>query len=122
MPEITAVQKQRTHTVSKHLSSVRAEHTHTNAPGGDLLQALEECVHLPQLDVVELRVCVDVGVGDADECALGVCVEDGRLHRFQHGDQRDVVLRLDRTAGQATAVVRKVVETGPATMPYRMRI
>lgn len=49
---------------------------------------------LPQLDVVELWVGVDVGVGNADQLppALRSRVRVGRVQRLQHHNQRHIVL------------------------------
>ncbi len=60
-------------------------------------QVRRECAgpNLPELDVVEFGVGVDVGVGDADELAapLRGSVRVGRIQRLQHHNQRHVVLR-----------------------------
>mmetsp|Transcript_8378 Transcript_8378/g.24021 ORF Transcript_8378/g.24021 Transcript_8378/m.24021 type:complete len:286 (+) Transcript_8378:635-1492(+) len=72
-----------------------AGHKHWDVrTGGNLLQALEEGVDLPELDVAELRVGVDVGVGNADELpASRGCARRGRVNGLQNGDERHVVLQ-----------------------------
>ena len=49
---------------------------------------------LPELHVIELRVGVDVGVGDADELAAALRgrIRIGRIQRLQHHYQRHIVL------------------------------
>ena len=51
---------------------------------------------LPQLDVIELRVGMDVGVGHADELAAGISTAllQGRVQGLQHSDQRHIVLLI----------------------------
>mmetsp|Transcript_35571 Transcript_35571/g.89309 ORF Transcript_35571/g.89309 Transcript_35571/m.89309 type:complete len:239 (-) Transcript_35571:1065-1781(-) len=69
-----------------------ARHKHGDIrTGRNLLEAFQQRMHLPQLDVTELRVGMDVGVGHADELT---CVGPRlrRLNGFQHSNQRHVVL------------------------------
>lgn len=55
-------------------------------------------MYLPQLDVIELRVGVDVRVGNADEgpptAAAAAALRLRRLQRLQHRNQRHIVLRV----------------------------
>lgn len=59
--------------------------------------------HLPQLDVIELRVGMDVGVGNADELpsrgAVGGFDLDVGVQRFEHRNQRHIVLHTLKRFG-----------------------
>mmetsp|Transcript_13551 Transcript_13551/g.28992 ORF Transcript_13551/g.28992 Transcript_13551/m.28992 type:complete len:272 (-) Transcript_13551:804-1619(-) len=58
-----------------------------------LLQPLEEGVDLPELHVIQLRVCMDVRVGHTNQGAPVGCVRGAWLNCLQHRDQRHVVLQ-----------------------------
>mmetsp|Transcript_4858 Transcript_4858/g.12132 ORF Transcript_4858/g.12132 Transcript_4858/m.12132 type:complete len:363 (-) Transcript_4858:416-1504(-) len=78
---------------TRHRVEVPAHHHGNLRAGGDLLQSLEQSVHLPQLDVVELRVGVNVGVGHAQQLALALWRRHaGLLQRLQHNNERHVIL------------------------------
>ena len=79
----------------------------SGAPVGNLLQALEQRMHLPQLDIAELRVGMDVCVGDAQQ--LLWCTRTLRVgQHLQHSDQCNIVLRTHaRTQGGAGGVKRQ---------------
>ena len=51
----------------------------THAPGSNLLKPLEQGVHLPQLNVVELWIGVDVRVGHTDKGASATSLGGTRL-------------------------------------------
>eukprot|EP00955_Chlamydomonas_euryale_P051323 354857-Chlamydomonas_euryale.AAC.7 len=59
--------------------------------------------HLPQLDVVELRVGMDVCICDADERAACGSLGWSMLHGLQHRNQRHIVLRASRAAAGTPA-------------------
>ncbi len=49
-------------------------------------------VYLPELHVIELWVCMDVGVGNADELPSIGTFKLGRVQSLQHCYQRHIVL------------------------------
>ena len=59
---------------------------------------LSDTPHLPQLDIVQLRIGVDVGVGHADElpapASAGVGV--AWVQCLQHSNQRNIVLQTEQ--------------------------
>ncbi len=60
-------------------------------------------VYLPELDIIELWVCMDVGVGNADELPSVGTLKLGRVQSLQHCYQRHIVLNTTRE--QTDAVV-----------------
>ena len=58
--------------------------------------------HLPQLDIIQLRIGVNVGVGHTDElpapASAGVGV--AWVQRLQHSNQRNIILQAEQGPSQ----------------------
>mmetsp|Transcript_6959 Transcript_6959/g.31436 ORF Transcript_6959/g.31436 Transcript_6959/m.31436 type:complete len:343 (+) Transcript_6959:95-1123(+) len=92
-PVDSAVAQQVMRGAPRHRVEITADHHGNLRARRDLLQALEQGVHLPELHVVELGVGVDVGVGHAEQLTLTLRrLDPGLLQRLEHDDERDVVL------------------------------
>lgn len=68
-----------------------------------LMKQTAAVVYLPELHVIELWVCMDVGVGNADELPSVGTLELGRVQSLQHCYQCHIVLNTTRE--QTDAVV-----------------
>ena len=67
-------------------------------PQGRQAPCLSETTHLPQLDIVQLRIGVDVGVGHANElpAPTGACVGMAWVQCLQHSNERNIVLQAEQ--------------------------
>jgi hypothetical protein len=81
------------------LQSVQSRLQHFN----HLMKQTAAVVYLPELHVIELWVCMDVGVGNADELPSIGTFKLGRVQSLQHCYQCHIVLNTTRE--QTDAVV-----------------
>mmetsp|Transcript_17134 Transcript_17134/g.51412 ORF Transcript_17134/g.51412 Transcript_17134/m.51412 type:complete len:220 (-) Transcript_17134:879-1538(-) len=88
----TAARQQAVRWAAWHAVEVARDNHGDVGTSSNLLEALEQRVHLPQLDVVELRVGMDVCICDADERAACGSLGWSMLHGLQHRNQRHIVL------------------------------
>ncbi len=80
-----------------------------------LMKQTAAVVYLPELHIIELWVCMDVGVGNADELPSVGTLKLGRVQSFQHCYQRHIVLNTTReqthavVAGDAQVITERSV-------------
>ena len=79
------------------LQSVQSRLQHFN----HLMKQTAAVVYLPELHVIELWVCMNVGVGNADELPSVSTLKLGRVQSLQNCYQRHIV--LNKTGKQPDA-------------------